>query len=148
MQNTCDGCTLCCKLLAIPELKKPVNTNCTHCSVGVGCNIYQSRPGSCRKFNCLYITDNLQKKLKPSDCHVVFEKLPNCAIYLALIDPDYPNALENEAIKSQILELLHNKFSIITSSGPSSVKNIMLAEGVTQDEVWVKVNQAYKLMNL
>lgn len=148
MQNTCDGCTLCCKLLAIPELKKPLNTICSHCTVGVGCKIYQSRPGSCRKFYCRYITDNLSKALKPDHCHVVFEKLPNCVVYLALIDPDYPNALDNQAVKTQILQLLHDNFSIITSSGPNSVKNLMLAEGVTQEEAWAKVNQAYKLMNI
>ncbi|OGD84180.1 hypothetical protein A2572_03465 [Candidatus Collierbacteria bacterium RIFOXYD1_FULL_40_9] len=148
MQNTCNGCTLCCKLLAIPELKKPLNTSCQFCAVGVGCNIYPNRPLSCRKFNCLYITGNLDKKLKPKDCHVVFEKLPNCAIYLALIDPDFPNAINEEVVKNQITQLLQNKFSVITSSGPNSTKNLMLAEGVTQEEVWTKVNQAYKLMNL
>jgi len=30
MNRTCGGCTLCCKLLPVRELKKPANTRCQH----------------------------------------------------------------------------------------------------------------------
>lgn len=56
-QRTCDGCTLCCKVLGISEIQKPQGQWCQHCTVGEGCQIYETRPGECRTFNCAWLTD-------------------------------------------------------------------------------------------
>ena len=52
MARDCGGCTLCCKVLAIPELEKPKDVWCRHCSIGEGCTIYTGRPKPCREFDC------------------------------------------------------------------------------------------------
>ena len=147
-KNTCDGCTLCCKLLEIPELNKPVNEYCSLCKVNSGCSIYNTRPQSCRDFNCLYITHNLTERLKPKNCHVVFEKLKDCPVYLALIDPDYPQALESEAVKVLIMQLLQDNFSVVTTAGAGRVKNFFLAQDTTQAEVWTHITRNYKQMKV
>ena len=45
VERTCGDCTLCCKVMAIEELAKPVGTWCPHCKPGRGCRIYPDRPG-------------------------------------------------------------------------------------------------------
>jgi len=54
--RTCSGCTLCCSLLGIVELKKPVFTICKNCIIGKGCKIYEVRPPTCAGFLCSYRT--------------------------------------------------------------------------------------------
>jgi hypothetical protein len=53
--RSCDGCTMCCKLLSVDELEKPRYEWCVHCEIGVGCKIYEERPLSCRHFYCGYV---------------------------------------------------------------------------------------------
>lgn len=46
---------MCCKLMGVAELDKPLGTLCTHCDEGRGCRIYDERPSSCRGFYCGYL---------------------------------------------------------------------------------------------
>jgi hypothetical protein len=48
---------MCCKLLAIDELAKPLDRWCAHCKPGKGCGIYDTRPPPCRTFFCGWMTD-------------------------------------------------------------------------------------------
>jgi hypothetical protein len=45
---------LCCSLLGIVELQKPVFTICKHCVIGKGCKIYEVKPQTCTDFLCSY----------------------------------------------------------------------------------------------
>ena len=56
LRRTCGSCSLCCKLIGFPELKKPPRQWCFHCAKGGGCLIYASRPQGCRQFNCGWLT--------------------------------------------------------------------------------------------
>lgn len=51
----CGECGLCCKLLKIEELDKPQGKWCGHCKPGKGCTAYETRPGACRSFSCLWL---------------------------------------------------------------------------------------------
>lgn len=63
----CDGCTMCCKLLAIDELEKPRGAWCPKCDQKRGCTIYASRPDACRGFYCGYLRlAQLDERWKPS----------------------------------------------------------------------------------
>ncbi len=53
--RSCQGCTMCCKVLAIEELAKPALTWCKHCAPGTGCKIYDTRPAVCGAFYCEYL---------------------------------------------------------------------------------------------
>ena len=50
----CGSCTVCCKALRInvPELKKLAGVLCEHCTEGVGCKIYETRPPVCAGWHC------------------------------------------------------------------------------------------------
>jgi Fe-S-cluster containining protein len=49
---------MCCKVLGITELQKPVGKWCPHCKIGKGCQIYETRPQECRTFHCAWLVDN------------------------------------------------------------------------------------------
>jgi hypothetical protein len=56
--RSCGGCTMCCKVLGITELQKPVGKWCKHCEIGYGCRIYETRPAECRTFHCAWLVDD------------------------------------------------------------------------------------------
>ena len=54
--RSCGSCSLCCKLVGITALNKPMNQWCPNCLKGGGCSIYESRPDECRTFSCEWLT--------------------------------------------------------------------------------------------
>ncbi len=53
----CNTCGLCCKIMAIKELRKPAGEWCKYWSKGKGCRIH-NKPGypiECKDFECMYI---------------------------------------------------------------------------------------------
>jgi hypothetical protein len=52
--RSCEGCTLCCKLMEVEPLNKPRAEWCPHCDQKAGCRIYGERPEACRIFYCGY----------------------------------------------------------------------------------------------
>jgi len=62
----CDGCMVCCIVPAIddPALHKKAGDRCRHCERG--CNIYETRPLSCRVFYCAWrVTTALGAEWRP-----------------------------------------------------------------------------------
>lgn len=55
--RSCEGCTMCCKLLSVAELNKPAQQWCEHCEISSGCTIYEKRPDDCRTFYCGWLLD-------------------------------------------------------------------------------------------
>lgn len=71
-QRSCDGCTLCCKLMGIPELEKQPGNWCRHCQIGTGCAVYADRPQTCRGFMCGYLVwDQVGPHWNPGRCRMV-----------------------------------------------------------------------------
>ena len=52
--RSCGTCMVCCVIPGIDQkdVQKRFNTPCTH--AGVGCRMYDQRPGVCRKFYCAW----------------------------------------------------------------------------------------------
>ncbi len=65
MIRTCGPCTACCKTHKICELDKPVGKWCPHCIPGQGCQIYQSRPESCKGFRCEWLKGDGEERHRP-----------------------------------------------------------------------------------
>lgn len=73
------------------ELKKPQNRWCTHCTIGAGCTVYETRPPTCRVFECGYLLiDSLPETLRPDRCHAVIS-FNEDGIPLVHIDPKTPD---------------------------------------------------------
>lgn len=55
--RTCGKCSLCCRVMGVPEVK-PDHEWCPHCRPGKqGCLIYVNRPQRCRDFHCQWLID-------------------------------------------------------------------------------------------
>ena len=99
----CDGCTLCCKLLGVIELDKPMGVWCEHCDVGIGCRVYATRPRSCAEFNCAFLTlDILTEAWRPSKCKIVVAAELEGKRLIAHVDPSRPNAWKAEPYYGQL----------------------------------------------
>ncbi|MGQ0671618.1 MAG: YkgJ family cysteine cluster protein [Hyphomicrobium sp.] len=101
--RTCDGCTLCCKLLEIDIIEKPRGTWCVHCDKSRGCKIYEQRPEPCRGFHCGYLRiPHLDERWKPSKAKFLinFEERANRVAIHA--DPGLPDVWRREPFISTI----------------------------------------------
>jgi len=103
MHKSCGDCTLCCKVMAIEQLAKPVSSWCPHCKPGRGCLIYDNRPAECRSFNCLWLVDDqLAQYWKPSKSRLVLTTSED-GIEVRC-DPGFPDAWRKEPFRSEIRE--------------------------------------------
>lgn len=100
-ERSCDGCTMCCKLPAVPEIDKPANTWCKHCAIGKYCKIYQERPQGCKDFMCLWkVMPDFPEELKPDKCKVIWQMTEDGLT--AVATTEYPKAMETLAMKELI----------------------------------------------
>lgn len=65
--RTCGGCTMCCTLLGVVELGKPPGKDCEHQVKGQGCGIYETRPDSCQRYSCAWVSDGAEENLRLTD---------------------------------------------------------------------------------
>jgi hypothetical protein len=91
--RACGTCTLCCKVMAVQALDKPVGTWCQHCAPGAGCKIHPTRPQECRTFSCLWLADpKFPENLRPDRTKVVFALEHGGGRIAAYVDPSQPAA--------------------------------------------------------
>lgn len=72
--NACEGCTACCTVMAVPELRKPSRRACDHVRDD-RCGAHDERPESCRAFNCLWLRGALGASVdwRPDALGVLFD---------------------------------------------------------------------------
>jgi hypothetical protein len=89
--------------MGIPEIDKAPLTWCRHCEIGVGCKIYEERPGVCRSFYCRYmLTPSLGEHWKPSNCNMVLTFDRSSKTLAIRVDPDHAKAWRQEPYFSEI----------------------------------------------
>ena len=88
----CGTCMMCCKVMAIDEIGKPPGVWCPHIKRGIGCDIYQTRPGECRTYFCHWMVDaKLPDDWKPDRSK--FTLAVNAGGHItAFVDPGLPGA--------------------------------------------------------
>ncbi|MFZ2031232.1 MAG: hypothetical protein WAU68_13040 [Vitreimonas sp.] len=124
--RSCDGCSLCCHLLTIPELNKPALVWCTHCEIGKGCGIYASRPQVCADYYCEYRHNaDLGEEWRPTKSMMVvtFDQALN-RINIG-VDPSRMGAWREapyfQQIKTWALSILRQRGHLIVWEGPEAV---------------------------
>lgn len=101
--RNCGSCTLCCKVLGIAALEKPLGRWCPHCRPGKGCGIYETRPQECRTFHCLWLTESfLGPEWKPDRAKFVLYLEHGGARLVVQADPGAPANWRSEPYYSQI----------------------------------------------
>jgi hypothetical protein len=99
----CDGCTLCCKVIGVKALEKPMGVWCQHCAPKGGCAIYAERPDECRNFDCGYLLEpSLGPEWKPSESKIVLLTENEGRRIVAHIDTQRPDAWKREPFYSTL----------------------------------------------
>ena len=112
-ERSCGGCTLCCDLLQVESIGKRAGAHCLHCEVGVGCAIYDNRPGECHTFDCGWRqTAAMGEHLRPDRCGVAFESFPPERVLVAQVDRNRPEAHLEEPVKKLIHGMLARGFVV------------------------------------
>ena len=102
----CDGCTLCCKVMSVAAVSKPMGKWCPHCTIGAGCNIHEDRPGECRDFYCDFLLDpRFDERWRPETAHFVM-RTSHASHWIGIhMDPQRPDAWRREPYYSKLKEL-------------------------------------------
>lgn len=68
----CGDCTVCCTIMNVEELSKPAQVPCEHANKG--CEIYETRPQSCRNFQCLWSNNFIEgdERRRPDKLGLMF----------------------------------------------------------------------------
>jgi hypothetical protein len=68
----CGECKVCCTVMAVTEIEKPLRTDCKHlCEIG--CGIYSERPESCQTFECMWLQGHIgNEDQRPEKLGVMF----------------------------------------------------------------------------
>ena len=130
MAGLCGSCTACCRVFAIPKMDKPAGKWCTHCSIGKGCKIYDTRPQTCIDFTCLWLESHYHDadmpiEARPDRCKVVFSATTKEKIIAGTTMPGMENAWRSGAAKKIIDKLINGGMRVVIGA-PNSTTKIMI----------------------
>jgi hypothetical protein len=112
----CADCSLCCKVLAIPELQKTGGVWCHHIAMSRGCSIYADRPTSCRNYQCVWtLTGPLDERWRPDRAGFLIHPTPVASEIEIIADPDRPDAWRREPYYAQIKQWSDRSNGAITN---------------------------------
>jgi len=111
--RSCNGCTICCKVLLIdqPDIQKPANEWCKHCDSQFGCRIYATRPRVCRGFTCKWLVNpELGDEWWPKLSKIIQYELSQNEQHgwIFQVDVTVPNRWREEPYYSRIKQVAHN----------------------------------------
>lgn len=120
-ERSCGECTLCCKLMGVPELKKQSAKWCISCDQGKGCSVYDTRPQSCRNFQCFWLMDeNFPDDFRPDRIHALAafnDTDDSCVLH---VDPAHPRVLSSPPVNA-LIDALHKVYPrVFVLSGKES----------------------------
>ena len=116
--RSCGECTLCCKLMGVPEIPKPSAKWCADCDQGVGCRVYDTRPPSCRNFQCFWSIDEaFPDEFRPDRIGALaaFNDSPDSAVLH--VDPAKKRALTSPRVDALIKALLKTYSKVFIVQG-------------------------------
>ena len=72
LKRACGECQLCCQLVEIPQLSKPLWTKCTHqCVTGCAVHNTATQPDVCKQFECAWLEGHGDLADRPDTTGVV-----------------------------------------------------------------------------
>ena len=98
----CGTCNLCCDILEVAAVDKPVNQLCRHWQTGTGCSIYERRPQMCRSFRCAWHQGHLDDSWFPVNSRIVLH-FSQDAVNVQ-VDPEFPDRWREEPYFSKLVE--------------------------------------------
>lgn len=102
-ERSCGSCSLCCKLLGIAALDKAAGSWCSHCAPPLGCSIYDSRPGECRTFSCVWLESAvLGSEWWPARSKMVLYLIDDGTRLMVHVDPGSPGVWQQSPYHAQL----------------------------------------------
>lgn len=120
-ERQCGECTMCCKLMGVPERKKAPAKWCEDCAQGQGCTIYDTRPPSCRNFQCFWLMDeNFPDEFRPDRIGALasFNDTPDSVVLH--VDAARPKAVRSREVKALIAALQNAYAKVFIVQGKES----------------------------
>ena len=114
----CGSCTLCCKIMSVWEIEKPNGVLCKHVRNHQSCAIYETRPQSCRTFNCLWLRGVGTDAMRPDRSRVVMVEADDPTDpsapkgFAAVLDPTRPLAWREPAMLG-FLEMIRDRYGAV-----------------------------------
>lgn len=113
--RTCGTCTACCKTHPIRELEKPAGGWCPHCHIGHGCRIYESRPDSCREFECQWLKGTGDDGDRPDKSRIVidfirYQSIGDTVVFFEVI----PGGLKRKLVDSVRKAALEKRYAVLS----------------------------------
>jgi hypothetical protein len=95
--RSCGGCTLCCTLLRVDELRKRGGTPCRElrgAPAPPGCGIHATRPAICRAYACLWLSGGLDEGDRPDRLGAVLDVATEGGVTRLRVHEAAPGAYE------------------------------------------------------
>ncbi|MDB5513036.1 MAG: uncharacterized protein JWR08_2519 [Enterovirga sp.] len=112
----CGSCTLCCKTMSVWEIDKPNGVWCRHVKSNRMCAIYETRPQSCRSFDCLWLRGVGPEGMRPDKSRVIMveaeEKEGGPKGFAVVLDPTRPLAWQEPTVRA-FLETVRDRYGVI-----------------------------------
>ena len=139
-ERQCGSCTLCCKMLYVPDYDSKIGEYCKHCLPNTGCSIHETKKEICRTFDCLWIKQpQIPDSYRPDKCHVLFEMVPHSLVYWGHIDPEHGDADKTDHIQQIIKKINQAGHAVVMSNG-----GFYLPDGMSQRQLMNDLNHAYR----
>jgi hypothetical protein len=117
--SPCRTCTLCCSVLEIEALDKPMYRPCRHLA-GSACGIYgrPERPAVCAEFRCLHVVlreaggSERNAIPHPSDAGAYLAKEPGRSLITLFVDPAKPERWKSSGLVDYLRPLMRRGFAL------------------------------------
>jgi hypothetical protein len=117
--SPCRDCTLCCSVLEIQALDKPMYQPCQHLS-GAACGIWgrPERPAVCAEFRCLHVVlreaggSERNPIPHPSDAGAYLAKEPGAEQLTLFVDPARPQRWKTSGLVDYLRPLMRRGFGL------------------------------------
>ncbi len=131
--RSCGGCTACCHTHSVDMdgVYTPRFKDCSHCVIGVGCGVYESRPYSCSIYRCLWLT-GMPDHMRPDKFGVVLDvwTVPNETMRFLNFWEVYPGRLNEPDVGEFIEGLLATRPYVIICRRPDFAVDIRFPHGI------------------
>lgn len=134
--RSCGPCDLCCTVLRVDELRKLGGTRCVHQrSDPPGCGIYDSRPGICRAYRCLWLRGGLEEGDRPDRTGAVIDLATSEGPPYLAIREFHAGTFDASARLQEIAERFRELVPVRVTSAeeamnPDRPYRVLLADGV------------------
>jgi len=106
----------------VADFDKPAGQRCPHQRHHKGCSVYAVRPFGCRFWNCRWLAeDDVADLQRPDRSHYVIDVSPDFVrdgertvpVIQVWIDPDYPDAHRDPALRAFLLRSAHEGYAAL-----------------------------------